>query len=151
LLRDMVAILQQRHLLRSTMRGAIDPSLRERLMLTVTAVNGCRYCSYAHARQALSEGISAEEITALREGAFEDSPPGEVPALLYAQHWAETDGHPDPVTRSAVEGRYGEEAVERMELILQMIRVGNLLGNTWDYVLYRMSSGAIGESRSSAG
>jgi hypothetical protein len=28
------------------------PAFRERLMLAVTVVNGCRYCSYFHARQA---------------------------------------------------------------------------------------------------
>ena len=116
-------------------------------MLTVTAVNGCRYCSYAHARQALSEGISPEEIGALGDMAFQDSPPEEVAALLYAQHWAETDGEPDAAARSAVVERYGEDMVERMEIVLRMIRVGNLLGNTWDYILYRLSFGLLGRSR----
>ena len=147
LLRDTRAIMGQRHLLRATMRGALSPALRERLMLTVTAVNGCRYCSYAHARQALSEGISPEEIRALGDMAFQDSPPEEVAALLYAQHWAETDGEPDAAARSAVVERYGEDMVERMEIVLRMIRVGNLLGNTWDYILYRLSFGRLGRSR----
>lgn len=141
---DMRVIMAQRGLLRSTMRGALDAAFRERLMLVVTAVNGCRYCSYAHARQALSEGISAEEIARLGDGVFQGSPAEEIPALLYAQHWAETDGEPDPAVRSSVAERYGEQMVERIEIVLRMIRVGNLMGNTLDYLLYRLSFGRLG-------
>jgi AhpD family alkylhydroperoxidase len=143
-LTDTRVILSQRDLLRTTMRGGLDPAFRERLMLVVTAVNGCRYCSYAHVRQALSEGISAEEIEMLGEAAFHGSPKEEVPALLYAQHWAETDGNPDPAARASVVERYGEERVERIEIVLRMIRMGNLMGNTFDYVLYRISFGRVG-------
>jgi AhpD family alkylhydroperoxidase len=143
-LTDLRVLLSQRDVLRSTMRGGLDPSFRERLMLVVTAVNGCRYCSYAHARQALSEGISAEEIRMLGDRAFDGSPTEDVPALLYAQHWAETDGEPDPEARATVERRYGEETLERIEIVLRMIRMGNLMGNTFDYVLHRVSFGRLG-------
>ncbi len=143
-LADFRAILSQRALLRSTMRGGLDAAFRERLMLVVTGVNGCRYCSYAHARQALAEGIAAEEIEMLGETAFHGSPSEEVPALLYAQHWAEADGEPDPAVRDSVVDRYGEEMVERIEIVLRMIRVGNLMGNTFDYLLHRLSFGRLG-------
>ncbi|MGD2104986.1 MAG: carboxymuconolactone decarboxylase family protein [Anaerolineae bacterium] len=138
--RDVQAILSQRHLL-GPERGSVDPAFRERLMLAVTAVNGCRYCSYVHARHALSEGISAEEIDLLSEGTFEGSPSDEVPALLYAQHWAEAEGNPDPAARASVERVYGADRLERIELTIKMIRVANLLGNTFDYVLYRLCLG----------
>ena len=144
LLRDVRAILADRSLLRETMRGGLDAAFRERLMLVVTGVNGCRYCSYAHARQALAEGISPQEIERLGDRTFEGSPAEEIPALFYAQHWAETDGEPDPEARAVVEERYGEEDLSRIEMVLRMIRVGNLLGNTWDYVLYRITFGKLG-------
>ena len=143
-LTDVRAIMSRRDLLRSTMRGGLDAAFRERLMLVVTGVNGCRYCSYAHARQALSEGISAEEIEMLGETAFHGSPSEEVPALLYAQHWAEADGDADPAVRTSVVDHYGEEMVERIEIVLRMIRVGNLMGNTFDYLLHRLSFGRLG-------
>jgi AhpD family alkylhydroperoxidase len=114
-------------------------------MLVVTEVNRCRYCSYAHAREALSEGVSQEEIEALGRGMFEASPPEEVPALLYAQHWAEEDGQPEAAARAQIVARYGVDAVETMELAMRMIRAGNLLGNTFDYMLYRISFGYWGE------
>jgi AhpD family alkylhydroperoxidase len=141
---DTRAIMSHRDVLRSTMRGQLDAAFRERLMLVVTGVNGCRYCSYAHARQALAEGISTEEIEMLGENAFHGSPTEEVPALLYAQHWAETDGRPDSEVRAAVVERYGEETLERIEIVLRMIRMGNLMGNTFDYLLYRLSFGRLG-------
>jgi AhpD family alkylhydroperoxidase len=145
LLADFRAIMSQRKQIHSLMRGeVIAPSLRERLMLVVTAVNRCRYCSYAHAREALSTGISQAEIEALASGMFEDSPPEEVPALLYAQHWAEMNGEPEAPVREQVVERYGEQVVETMELALHMIRAGNLSGNTFDYLLHRVSYGRLG-------
>ena len=122
----------------------ITPAFRERLMLVVTAVHRCRYCSYAHAREALTNGIPQEEIEALGQGMFEGSPSEEVPALLYAQHWAEANGEPEAPVRGQVVAQYGERVVEMMELALRMIRAGNLSGNTFDYLLHRISFGRWG-------
>jgi AhpD family alkylhydroperoxidase len=133
-------------MLREAMReNGLDPAFRERLMLVVTGVNGCRYCSYAHAREALSQGINQKEIDALGEGMFEGSPSAEVPALLYAQHWAEMDGNPEPGVREQIRQRYGKRILEQIEIALRMIRMGNLLGNTFDYLLYRVSFGRWGQ------
>jgi len=148
LIADFRGIMRRRKEIRPLMRGeVIDPAFRERLMLAVTQVNGCRYCSYGHARQALAEGISQQEIEALGQGMFAGSPSDEVPALLYAQHWAEADGEPDQVARQRLVERYGEDAAAGIELMLRMIRMGNLLGNTWDYALYRISFGRWGAER----
>ncbi|MFN2213523.1 MAG: carboxymuconolactone decarboxylase family protein [Anaerolineales bacterium] len=127
------------------MRGElIDAAFRERLMLAVTAVNKCRYCSYAHTRQALVEGIDKDEIEAMQDGVFEGCPRDELPALLYAQHWAETQGRTEPAARERFVDKYNEETVKAIEMTLQTIQMGNLLGNTVDYVLYRLSFGRIG-------
>jgi hypothetical protein len=85
--------------------------------------------------------MANEEVRALQEGELEDSPQDELPALLYAQHWAETRGQPASAARKHVTEQYGEEAVEAIELALRTIQMGNLLGNTVDYVLYRLSFG----------
>ncbi len=145
MLTDFRAVWSRREMLRATMRDqGLDPAFRERLMLVVTGVNECRYCSYGHARAALAEGVSPAEIDALADGMFEGSPSEEVPALLYAQHWAETDGEPEAAVRETVEGRYGKDVLEQIEIVLHMIRMGNLLGNTLDSVLHRVSFGRLG-------
>jgi AhpD family alkylhydroperoxidase len=142
---DLKAIMVRRDQMKPLMRGElIDAAFRERLMLAVTAVNGCSYCSYAHARQALVEGIDSDEVKALQDGVVENSPREELPALLYAQHWAETGGNIDPVARGRIIELYNEDTVNAIELALRTIQMGNLSGNTLDYILYRLSFGRLG-------
>lgn len=122
-------------------KGLLSPDFRERLMLAVTSVEGCRYCSHFHTRLAFKNGISAAEIGKLLSGDIEGCPEEEALAVLYAQHWAESDTHPDPEAVQRLSEAYGSEKAEAIQLMLRMIRLGNLLGNTWDYFLYRISFG----------
>ena len=126
------------------LNGAISPAFRERLMLAVTAVYGCRFCSYFHARQGLKSGIDGEEAAALLAGSLETCPPEEAVALLYAQHWAESNANPDPEAAERLERAYGAETAKAINLVLRMVRVGNLAGNLWDYFLYKLSRGKWG-------
>jgi AhpD family alkylhydroperoxidase len=128
-------------------RGAISPAFRERLMMAVTSVNACRYCAHFHAQVALTTGLSRAEIAQILDGEFADAPERELPALLYAQHWAETNAQPDPATRAKFIEAYGEDTARAIEYVLRMIRIGNLTGNTFDYVLYRLSFGRLGAPR----
>jgi len=132
--------------IRAAMRNStVDGAFRERLMMAVTQVNGCRYCSYFHAREALRAGISQEELAAVASMEFSESPSEQQPALLYAQHWAETDANPDDEIRERMLGVYGEETLKAIEMGLRMIRMGNLMGNTFDYVLFKLSFGKLGQ------
>lgn len=143
--RDMRFPLQNRAQLRRAMKGdLVSYAFRERLMLAVTAVNGCRYCSYYHAKEALRAGLPEEELRQLLAGVVDEAPAEELPALLYAQHWAETSGQPDPAARQKLVQTYGVERARAIETVLRMIRMGNLLGNTADYWLYRLSRGVFG-------
>jgi AhpD family alkylhydroperoxidase len=142
---DLRWIFASRGKIRALMQGdRISPAFRERIMLAVTSVNRCRYCSYAHSREALARGIPREEIEDLAEGMFAGSPARELPALLYAQHWAEQDGRPERRIRETILAEYGEQDTALMELAMRLIRAGNLLGNTIDYLLYRISFGRWG-------
>jgi AhpD family alkylhydroperoxidase len=125
-------------------RGLLSPSFQERLILAVTAVNDCRYCSYFHTGQALKSGISPEEIEMLLSSTIDNCPDDEKLAVVYAQHWAETDAHPDPEAFKRLEEAYGVEKTAAIHLILRMIRTANLLGNSFDFILYRMSFGKWG-------
>lgn len=129
---------------RRKLNKAISPAFRERLMLAVTAVYGCRYCSYFHARQGLKSGIDSEEAVALLAGNQDGCPPEEAIALLYAQHWAESNANPDAEATERLERTYGVETVKAINLTLRMVRVGNLAGNLLDYCLYKLSRGKWG-------
>jgi AhpD family alkylhydroperoxidase len=127
------------------MRELISPAFRERLMMVVTEVNGCRYCSYYHSRLALTSGVPESELRDLLAGSIpQDAPAEELPALLYARHWAEHNAQPDPQTEQRMKEVYGEEKVQAIQIILRMIRVGNLLGNTADYLLFLLTFGLFG-------
>jgi AhpD family alkylhydroperoxidase len=124
--------------------GAITPAFRERLMLAVTAVNGCRYCSYVHARQALKTGLDQAEINRLLSNDVANCPEDEAVAVLYAQHWAEANAHPDPEATLKLREAYGPEKTGAIHLVLRMIRLANLSGNLLDYLMYHLSFGKMG-------
>ena len=63
-------------------------------MLAVTQVNGCRWCHYAHARIALTAGVSAAAAQPDGPGAGR-FPQEEAVALAFAQHYAESADRPD--------------------------------------------------------
>ena len=143
--RDVRFPLQNRAQIRQAMQGdLVSYAFRERLMLAVTAVNGCRYCSYYHTQEALKAGLPEDELQKLLYGVVDDAPAEELPALLYAQHWAETDGDPEADVRQKLDETYGPKRAEAIDTVLRMIRTGNLLGNTGDYWLYRLSFGRWG-------
>ncbi|MHB9028092.1 MAG: carboxymuconolactone decarboxylase family protein [Candidatus Latescibacterota bacterium] len=119
------------------LRRELSPAFRERLLLAVTSVNECRYCAWFHSRAALRSGVEAGEITALLGGEFGRAPETEHPALRYAIHWAERDAQPDPEVRGELFQIYGSARAEAIEISLRMIRMGNLMGNTWDAILSR--------------
>ena len=143
---DMRFPLRNRPKIRAAMRGGlVSFAFRERLMLSVTAVNGCRYCSYFHAKEAVKAGLPEAELRNLLHGiADETTPAEELPALLYAQHWAESNAQPDPEARQKLIATYGAECSEAIETVLRMIRMGNLLGNQWDYMLTQVTFGRYG-------
>ena len=130
-----------RHII-SVMRGnIISGAFRERLNLAVISVYGCRYCNWGHTREALRNGVDEEEVAKLLIGSVDNCPEEEAVALLYAQHWADFDAKPDPEATRRMEEAYGAEKAKAISLILCMIRVGNLSGNTWDRFLNRISFG----------
>ena len=144
---DLGFILKRSRRMKVLMRGeVIDAQFRERLMLAVTEVNGCRYCSYYHPRLALDVGISPQELRAIGAQSFEHSPAEQQAALLYAQHWAESGARPDPGALGCMRREYTPEEVELIELCLRTIRVGNLSGNLFDYLLFKLSFGKLGLS-----
>lgn len=139
---DLCFPIRNRNRLREVKsKRLLSPAFQERLMLAVTSVEGCRYCSYFHSKLALKGGINQEEIGQLLSGDFHNCPEEEALAILYAQHWADSNACPDPEAVEKLKETYGSEKVEAINMMLRMIRLGNLLGNTWDYLLYRISFG----------
>ncbi len=140
LIADLKEMIPHMDDLRAAARAdRVDRAFAERIMLAVTEVNGCRYCSYGHTRAALQAGVSEQEIQSLKIGDFEALPDEQRVALLFAQHYAEQGGNPDPEARERLVATYGEDTARDILAYIRMITLGNLLGNTFDAILSRFA------------
>ena len=118
---------------RKTMKaGRVSRQFQERIMLAVTAVNDCRYCEWGHTKTALKAGCTDEELEQIMIHDFGSCDPDEVVALAYAQHYAETVDNPTTESWDKLVDFYGEEKAKDIQLVIQMVTIGNLLGNTLD-------------------
>jgi AhpD family alkylhydroperoxidase len=135
-LRDVV-----RHMphLRVTMRSRRVPRpFMEKIMLVITQVNGCRYCSYFHTRMALTSGVDEVEIEKLMALETGDFSPEQAVALAFAQHYAESGCCPDPEAEARFRSYYGPQVSGDIMNVIHMIKMGNLAGNTLDAFLSRL-------------
>ena len=85
--------------------------------------------------------ISQKEISQLLSGDTSGCPQEEAVAIAYALHWAESEAHPDPEAVQKLQATYGLPKAKAIHLVLRMIRLGNLTGNSFDYLLYKISFG----------
>ena len=63
----------------------------------------------------------------------------ELNALIFAQHYAETNRKPDKEMLGGLFEFYGEQTANHIVLTLRMIFVGNLYGNTLDAFVSRLN------------
>ncbi len=127
-------------------RHHIQRSFGEKIMLAVTGVNQCRHCSFLHSQLSLEQGISADEITDLLAGNFDNIHPDEAPAVVYAQHWADTSGRVSDDARQRLQSFYGPEKTKQIEAYIRTVYFGNMSCNTRD--AYREAQ--VSEKRSPA-
>jgi AhpD family alkylhydroperoxidase len=83
LLNDLVFLFRNTVNIFSAMRSKkLGKVFMEKVMTVVTAVNGCIYCTWFHAKQAVSSGISETEVKNMLNLQFEaDTSDFEVTAL----------------------------------------------------------------------
>lgn len=118
-LRDFSAARRQR---------LLSKQFIERIMLAVTEVNGCGICSYAHTRAALETGMSSVEIQSLLAGIHSNVPPEELPAVMFAQHYAESRGSPSRGAQERIIAVYGLSRAKGILAAARMIMWGNAYG-----------------------
>lgn len=117
----------------------VDPALREKILLAVTAVNDCRYCERAHTSLADRAGVDDATVDSILahdvDGAVGDH---ERPALLFARAYAEAEGEPAPEEVAALRDAYGEAMAADVRAFVRAIYRANLAGNTLDAWLDRI-------------
>ncbi len=130
----------------SKLNPIIGKTFGESVFLAVTQVNGCKLCSYTHAKNALKAGMSEAEVEFLLSGGFENAPKEQLEALLFAQHYAETKGNPDPITEQKLLETYGEEKTKDIMSHILLMMLTNLHGNTMEAFRLRLKGKAVDNS-----
>lgn len=123
-----LALRSGKYMLLAKKSGAISLPFKERIMLAVTEVNHCVMCSYEHTKIALEAGMDNAEIQALLAGDTENVPKEELPAILFAQHYADKRGYPSKEAWQRILTVYGEEKAKGVLGIIRGIMLGNAMG-----------------------
>ncbi len=110
----------------------ISRQFSERIMMAVTEVNGCRYCSYFHTQVSLRAGLKKDEIRRILEGDFEGAPQEELSALYFAQYYADSKGKPNPDAVQCLQDVYGVDGAKEIIAYIRAIMIGNAWGNGFD-------------------
>ncbi len=120
-------------------RPSIGPALREKIMLAVTRVNDCRYCSWVHTGLALKNGIDMDALNfLLGQQLGADTDEAQAVAILFAKHFADTVRHPSQAARDQLAAFYGGWQRREIMAHIHMIYFSNLTGNSADAVLARL-------------
>ncbi len=120
-------------LVRAKRADRVSDQFAEKIMLAVTAVNECQYCTRYHTDLAQETGVDQATIDRILEndvdGAVDDE---ERTALLFAQAYAEADEDPNPDAVAELRETYGPETAADVLAFVRAIYFGNLLGNSYD-------------------
>jgi AhpD family alkylhydroperoxidase len=127
-------------------RKLIDSRFRERIMLAVTQVNQCRFCSFGHTHAALSAGVSSKEINEILDANFNNVPENQQFALCFAQNFAESKGIVQVEYLNHLNSYYGIEKSKDIMTFTRFMSFCNLCGNTLEAFLMRFRGEKIENS-----
>ena len=122
-------------LLPALLRPKTSAALRERVMLGVTSINDCRYCSWGHTHWAMAHGVSLEEVNqilGLQAESVAAKSPADAAAILFAQHYAEHRDQFDPEAIENLRRYYDAAQVAEILAYVRAVTLGSLVGNTVD-------------------
>ena len=124
-------------LVRALRADRVDAQFAEKIMLAVTAVNECRYCTRYHTDMAQETGVDQATIDHILESDIDAAVnETERPALVFAQQYAEANGDPHSETLSDLRAAYESETANDVLAFVRAIYFGNLSGNTFDAITF---------------
>lgn len=115
----------------------LSDALMERIMLAVTEVNACEICVLKGTQMALEAGLSSVEIQSLLDGFNSHVPEDELPAIMFAQHYADYRGRPSRKSWQRIVRIYGLPKARGILGVVRMIMLGNTYGIAWSSFFHR--------------
>lgn len=143
-----LAIFSSFNFISAKRKKLLTKQFTERIMIAVTEVNGCAYCSYAHTKMALESGMSEEEIQNMFKGVMEDVPKEEIHAVVFGQHYAESRGRPSKKSWEEIVEIYGLKKAKGILGAIRIMMFGNAQGIAWGSFLDRFKKGKKKDPRS---
>lgn len=125
----------------------ISKNFESHIMLAVSEVNGCRICSYVHTKHALETGTTKDELAQFLGGDLSGVDKDQHTALLFAQHYADTEGRYDSEAFEKVIEIYGREKAYGVLAAIKMIMFGNAMGITQGFFTDRFKGKRNPDSR----
>jgi len=127
-------------------RKIVDEKFVERIMLTVTQVNGCKICSQAHAKRAFEVGLTKEEISKMLSDEKDVVSLNESVGVLFATDYADERGRPNQNAINRLYQTYGRRNGKAIIGACAMIMMGNTLGIAFDTFKKRLKGIKTGSS-----
>ena len=116
----------------------MNKKLKERIMLSITEVNGCEMCSFIHTKIALSSGMSKEDIKQILDGDTTNIPLDEAVAVMFGQDFAYSKECPSSESINRIIDEYGYSKAELIVAACNMITMTNGMGTSMDYFYNRI-------------
>lgn len=132
------AMRTMKYISRAKRKEELSTELIEKVMLTVTEINGCEICSVFHNKVAQKEGIKEEEIQMLFVADVEEIPQEDAPAILFSREYAHSSGNPSEDSWSSLKTFYGESKAKGILGAVRTIMMGNTFGIVWGALVNRL-------------
>lgn len=106
------------------------------------------YIVIMHTKMALEAGMSNEKIQNMLAGVSDDVPEKEMPAVVFAQHYAETRGYPSKKSWERTVEIYGLREAKGILGVIRIIMFGNTAGVAWGSFVNRFKKDGETNQRS---
>jgi AhpD family alkylhydroperoxidase len=113
-------------MIRNKRKKLVDKDFVETLQLTVTEINGCAACSYAHTYTTFKQGMSNEGINSFLSGDGKFINKEEAKTIVFAQFFADARGFPKKDAYISIIDEYGEEKAKIILAAAQLMHAGNI-------------------------
>jgi len=130
------------------LKHEIDPGFREELMLAVSRLNDCRYCSWGHQEWAHISGVSDAELAQVEQLDPTGFNRRKWVAISYVRALVTANfGRLQPQLRRAMQHKYSPREIRDIEVIARIMDIANRGSNTWDAMLSRLRGIPAADSR----
>ena len=137
---DLVGVAQRGGPLAAVyVRGRLDATLRERVMVAVSRVNACGGCTYVHERWALRTGVSSDELEAIGLDDLAALDERSRAAVVYATALAEGRFRRPvaPEVAAAAAERLSVDEMSAIEAVARLMALANLSVSTAEAIAAR--------------